>query len=69
MDPDLAKKKVARYQYWTIKDENGITICSSDDNNPDNKSFAEVLDKIMVDKVDVEVQVKYGTSEQTVHKR
>jgi len=61
---ELAKKKTARYKYWSIKDENGITILSSDDEN-DNRSFSEVLDKIIEDNVDAEVQVKYGTNEQS----
>ena len=65
IDTDLAKKKLARYKYWSIKDENGITISAVDDNNPDNKSFAEVLDKIITDNVDAEVQIKYGTNEQS----
>jgi len=64
IQPDLAKKKIARYKYWSIKDENGITIVSSDD-NPDSKSFGEVLDKIIADNVDAEVQIKYGTNEQS----
>jgi len=65
IDADLAKKKLARYKYWSIKDENGITIHSVDDNNPDNKAFAEVLDKIIADNVDAEIQIKYGTNEQS----
>ncbi len=60
---ELAKKKVARYSYWSIKDENGITICSSEGNNPDGKNFEELLDKITKDNVDAEVQIKYGTNE------
>ena len=64
IEPDLAKKKVARYKYWSVRDENGITICSSDDNN-DNKGFAEILDKIIADNVDAEVSVKFGTTEQS----
>lgn len=64
IDPDLAKKKIARYKYWSVKDENGITILSSDDNS-DNRSFGEVLDKIFADNVDAEVQIKYGTNEQS----
>lgn len=63
--PELAKKKLARYKYWSLKDENGITVCSSEENNPDNKGFAEVLDQIIEDNVDAEVQVKFGTSEQS----
>ena len=63
--PDLAKKKLARYKYWSVKDENGITICSSEENNPDDKGFGEILDKIIEDNVDAEVQVKFGTSEQS----
>lgn len=62
---ELAKKKIERYKYWCIKDENGISICSSEDNNPENKSFGEYLDKIILDNVDVEVQIKYGTNEQS----
>jgi len=65
IDADLAKKKVARYKYWSIKDENGITIASSDEDNPDGKSFDEVLDKIIGDNVDAEIQIKYGTNEQS----
>jgi len=64
IESELAKKKTARYKYWSIKDENGITILSSDDEN-DNRSFDEVLDKIIEDNVDAEVQVKYGTNEQS----
>ena len=64
IESELAKKKTARYKYWSIKDENGITILSSDDEN-DNRSFDEVLDKIIADNVDAEVQVKYGTNEQS----
>jgi S-DNA-T family DNA segregation ATPase FtsK/SpoIIIE len=64
IEAELAKKKTARYKYWSIKDENGITILSSDDEN-DNRSFDEVLDKIIEDNVDAEVQVKYGTNEQS----
>jgi hypothetical protein len=64
IESELAKKKTARYKYWSIKDENGITILSSDDEN-DNRSFSEVLDKIITDNVDAEVQVKYGTNEQS----
>lgn len=62
---ELAKKKIERYKYWCIKDENGISICSSEDNNPENKGFADYLDKIILDNVDVEVQIKYGTNEQS----
>ena len=64
IESDLAKRKITRYKYWSIKDENGITIVSSDD-NPEGKSFSELLDKIISDNVDVEVQVKYGTNEQS----
>lgn len=64
IEADLAKKKTARYKYWSIKDENGITIVSSDD-NPDNRSFDQVLDNIIADNVDAEVQIKYGTNEQS----
>tara|TARA_B100000674_G_C37934276_1_gene959511 strand:+ start:36 stop:986 length:951 start_codon:yes stop_codon:yes gene_type:complete len=63
--PDLAKKKLARYQFWSVKDENGIMICSVNENNPDGKTFSEVLDKIIEDNVDAEVQIKYGTNEQS----
>jgi len=62
---DLAKKKIIRYKYWSVKDENGITICSNEDNNPDNKTFSDILDKIIADNVDAEVQIKYGTNEQS----
>lgn len=62
---ELAKKKIARYKYWCIKDENGIVICDSADNNPEDKNFGEYLDKIIHDNVDVEVQIKYGTNEQS----
>lgn len=65
IDHELAKKKIARYKYWSIKDEAGITICTSDENNPDKKSFEEVLKKIMKDNVDAEIQVRYGTSDQS----
>ena len=65
IDTELAKKKLARYKYWSVKDENGITIQSVDDNNTDDKTFAEVLDKIIADNVDAEVQIKYGTNEQS----
>jgi hypothetical protein len=64
IESDLAKRKIARYRYWSIKDENGITIISSDD-NPEGKSFGDFLDKIISDNVDAEVQVKYGTNEQS----
>lgn len=64
IDADLAKKKIARYRYWTIKDENGITIISSDD-NPNNQSFEDVLDKIIADNVDAEIQVRFGTNDQS----
>lgn len=64
IESDLAKKKIARYKYWSIKDENGITIVSSDDSS-DGRSFGEVLDKIIADNVDAEVQIKYGTNEQS----
>lgn len=64
IDSDLAKKKIARYKYWNIKDENGITIVSSDD-NPNNQTFEEVLDNIIRDNVDAEVQVRFGTSDQS----
>lgn len=60
---ELAKKKIARYKYWSVKDENGITISSSDEESEDNKNFSELLDKIIADNVDAEVQVKYGTNE------
>ena len=61
---DLAKKKVERYKYWSIKDEAGITFNSSDDTQ-DGRSFADILDKIVADNVDGEVQVKIGTNEQS----
>jgi hypothetical protein len=64
IEADLAKRKIARYKYWSIKDENGITIVASDD-NPDGQSFGDFLDKIIGDNVDAEVQVKYGTNEQS----
>ena len=64
IDIELAKKKIARYKYWSVKDENGITISSSDDEDLlDNRSFSELMDKIISDNVDAEVQVKYGTNE------
>ncbi|TSE10001.1 hypothetical protein [Aquimarina algiphila] len=62
--PDLAKKKIARYKYWNIKDESGISITSSEDST-DGRSFGEVLDNIIADNVDAEVQVKFGTNEQS----
>ncbi|TSE05432.1 hypothetical protein [Aquimarina algiphila] len=62
--PDLAKKKIARYKYWNIKDESGISITSSEDIT-DGRSFGEVLDSIIADNVDAEVQVKFGTNEQS----
>ncbi len=62
--PDLAKKKIARYKYWNIKDESGISITSSEDST-DGRSFGEVLDGIIADNVDAEVQVKFGTNEQS----
>lgn len=62
---DLAKKKITRYKYWSIKDENGITICSQEDNNEEKLDFGAMLDKIIADNVDVEVQIKYGTNEQS----
>jgi hypothetical protein len=65
IDHELAKKKIARYKYWSVKDEAGITICTSDENNPDKKSFEEVLKQIMKDNVDAEIQVRYGTSDQS----
>ena len=58
IDASLAKTKIARYKYWSIKDESGVTICSSEENNPDNKSFSEVLDKINKDNVDAEIQIR-----------
>ena len=61
---DLAKRKIQRYKYWSIKDETGITITSSEDGE-DGRSFADVLDKIIADNVDAEVQVKFGTNEQS----
>ncbi len=64
IEAELAKKKIARYKYWTIKDENGITIHSSDD-NAEGRSFDEMLDKIITDNVDAEVQIKYGIHEQS----
>lgn len=64
IEPELAKKKIARYKYWSIKDENSITIVSSDD-NPEGKNFGDFLDKIIADNVDAEVQIKYGTNEQS----
>jgi hypothetical protein len=63
IDPDLAKKKIARYKYWSVKDETGVTICTSDENNPDNKSFADILKQVNKDNIDAEIQVRYGTSE------
>jgi len=63
IDIELAKKKIARYKYWSVKDENGITISSSDEENEDNKSFSDLLDRIINDNVDAEIQVKYGTNE------
>lgn len=65
IEPELAKKKIARYKFWSIKDEAGITICSSDDNNPDDKTFSDVLESIIKDNVDAEVSVKYGTTDQS----
>jgi len=65
IEADLAKKKIARYKYWSVKDEGGITICTSDENNPDKKTFAEVLNKIVKDNVDAEVQIRFGTSDQS----
>lgn len=62
--PDLAKKKIARYKYWNIKDESGISITSSED-NAEGRSFAEILDTIIGDNVDAEIQVKFGTNEQS----
>jgi hypothetical protein len=64
IEAELAKKKISRYRYWSIKDENGITIISSDD-NAEGRSFGDNLDKIIGDNVDAEVQVKYGTNEQS----
>ncbi len=64
VDQELAKKKVARYKYWSIKDETGVTITSSEDAQ-DGRSFADLLDKIIGDNVDAEIQVKFGTNEQS----
>lgn len=61
---ELAKKKITRYKYWSIKDENGITIVSSEEHD-EGQSFGDYLDKIITDNVDAEVQVKYGTNEQS----
>jgi len=63
IDTELAKKKVSRYKYWSVKDENGITISSSDEESEDNHNFSELLDRIIADNVDAEIQVKYGTNE------
>ena len=64
IEADLAKKKITRYKYWSIKDENGITITSSED-EAEGRNFGEMLDKIIADNVDAEVQIKYGTNEQS----
>ena len=64
IESDLAKKKVSRYKYWAVKDESGIIISTSDDEGSD-KSFSEVLDKIISDNVDAEISVKFGTTEQS----
>jgi hypothetical protein len=61
---DLAKKKITRYKYWSIKDENGITIVSSEDEG-EGQSFGDLLNRIIADNVDAEIQVKYGTNEQS----
>ena len=63
IDPEQAKKKLQRYNYWSIKDENGILICSSNENNPDGRSFSEILDKILEDNVDAEIQIRVGPNE------
>lgn len=65
IDVELAKKKIARYKYWSIKDENGITISSSEEAAEDNHNFSDLLDRIIADNVDAEVQVKYGANEQS----
>lgn len=64
IEAELAKKKIARYKYWSIKDENGITIVSSED-EVEGRNFGEMLNKIISDNVDAEVQIKYGTNEQS----
>lgn len=61
---ELAKKKIARYKYWNIKDESGISITCSED-ELGGQSFGDILDKIITDNVDAEVQVKFGTNEQS----
>ena len=61
---ELAKKKITRYKYWSIKDENGITIVSSEDEG-EGQSFGDLLNRIIADNVDAEIQVKYGTNEQS----
>lgn len=68
IDIELAKKKIARYSYWLIKDERGIIICTSDGENPDGKSFEEYLENITKDNIDAEVQIKYGNNELSARK-
>ena len=57
---DLAKRKVGRYKYWEIRDQDQGIIYRSDDVD---KSFEELLDEIVESNADHEVSVKFGTSD------
>lgn len=63
--PDVAKRKVSRFPFWAIKDENGVVICSASQNNPEKKSFDEILEQIIDEGIDAEIQVRYGSNEQS----
>ncbi len=65
LDPDVAKRKIARFQFWSIKDESGVIICSATQNNPGKKSFDEMLEQIVEEDIDAEVQIRYGSNEQS----
>ncbi len=60
IEADLAKRKIARYDYWSVKDDRGAIMRTSDG----GQEFGSLLDSIIADNVDSEVSVKYGNNEQ-----
>ena len=59
---EMAKKKISKYAFWSIRDQAGIVICDS--NREDNKkSFDELIDESFENQVDKEISIKYGTTD------
>jgi len=58
---ERAKVQIPRYEFWTIRDQQGVVIYRSD--KIGEKTFAEMLDQVIEDNVDPEISFRFGTTE------